>query len=139
MSSAQSTLDSGSSPTGWPETVSARLRELGPWQTLTWLFEERNRHPEEVALRGYIEIVRTVVVKDFLANPQGIRAVPKLSPEFLADFGRFNLSAQEGYLISLIDGRTNIEKLLKLSPFDPFTTMFNLARLQQQKAIVVPQ
>lgn len=139
MSSAQSTLDSGSSPAGWPETVSARLRELGPWQTLTWLFEERNRLPEEVALRGYIEIIRTVVVKDFLANPQGIRAVPKLSPEFLADFGRFNLSAQEGYLISLIDGRTNIEKLLKLSPFDPFTTMFNLARLQHQRAIVVPQ
>ena len=133
MSSAQSTLESGGSPAGWPETISARLSELGPWQTLSWLFEERNRHPEELSLRGYIEILRSVVVKDFLSNAQGIRAVPKLSPEFLAD------SAQEGYLISLIDGRTNIEKLLKLSPFDPFSTLFNLARLQQQKAIVVPQ
>lgn len=139
MSSAQSTLESGGSPAGWPETISARLSELGPWQTLAWLFEERNRHPEELSLRGYIEILRSVVVKDFLSNSQGIRAVPKLSPEFLADFGRFNLSAQEGYLISLIDGRTNIEKLLKLSPFDQFSTLFNLARLQQQKAIVVPE
>ena len=139
MTSAQSTLESGSSSAGWPETISARLGELGPWPTLAWLYEERNRHPDVIALRGYIEIIRTVVVKDFLANSQGIRAIPKLSPEFLADFGRFNLSAQEGYLISLIDGRTNIEKLLKLSPFDPFTTIFNLARLQQQKAIVVPQ
>ncbi len=139
MSSAQSTLEGGSSSGQWPETVAARLSELGPWQTLSWLIEERNRNPEEIALRGYVEIIRTVLVKDFLSNAQGVRAIPKLSAEFLADFGRFNLSAQEGYLISLIDGRTNIEKLLKLSPFDPFTTMFNLARLQQQKAIVVPQ
>jgi hypothetical protein len=139
MSSAQSTLESGSSSARWPETVSARLAEVGPWQTLAWLFEERTRQPNDVALRGYIEIIRSVVVKEFLSHPQGFRAIPKLSPEFLADFGRFNLSAQEGYLISLIDGRTNIEKLLKLSPFDPFATLFNLARLQQQKAIVVPQ
>ncbi|MGK2859670.1 MAG: hypothetical protein ACSLFQ_20930 [Thermoanaerobaculia bacterium] len=139
MSSAQSTMESGSPSPGWPEAVSARLSAVGPWQTLAWLIEERNRLPEEIALRGYIEIIRSVVVKDLLANPQGVRAIPRLSPEFLADFGRFNLSAKEGYLISLIDGRTNIEKLLKLSPFDPFTTMFNLARLQYQKAIVVPQ
>jgi len=139
MSSAQSTLASGGSSAGWPETVSARLRELGPWPTLTWLIEKRNEHPDDLALRGYVEILRSVVVKDFLSHPQGLRAVPKLSPEFLADFGSFNLSAKEGYLISLIDGRTNIEKLLKLSPFDPFSTLFNLARLQQQKAIVVPQ
>ncbi len=138
MSSVQSTLDSGSASTSWPEVIQARLKESGAWATLTWLFEERSRQPEDLALRGYVEILRALVVKDFVAHPDGIRAIPKLSPEFLADFGRFNLSAQEGYLISLIDGRTNIEKLLKLSPFDSFTTLFNLARLQNQKAIVVP-
>lgn len=139
MSSAQSTLESGGASAGWPEVISARLREAGPWDTLSWLIEQRNLHNEDLALRGYIEIVRSVIVKEFFAHPSGLRAIPKLSPEFLADFGRFNLSAKEGYLISLIDGRTNIEKLLKLSPFDPFTTMFNLARLQHEKAIVVPQ
>lgn len=139
MSSVQSTVENGRASSGWPETIQARLKESGTWATLNWLFEERNRQPDDVELKGYVEILRAVVVKDFVAHPQGLRAIPKLSPEFLADFGRFNLTAQEGYLISLIDGRTNIEKLLKLSPFDPFSTLFNLSRLQSQKAIVVPQ
>jgi len=47
-------------------------------------------------------------------------------------------SAQEGYLISLIDGRLALQKLLILSPFDPFTTLFNLAKLQHERAITVP-
>ncbi|MFA6955854.1 MAG: hypothetical protein WC538_08280 [Thermoanaerobaculia bacterium] len=139
MSSVQSSVENGSASPTWPEVIQARLKESGTWPTLSWLFEERNRQPEDIELRGYIEILRAVVVKDLVASPQGLRAIPKLSSEFLADFGRFNLSAQEGYLISLIDGRTNIEKILKLSPFDPFATLFNLARLLSQKAIVVPQ
>ena len=65
-------------------------------------------------------------------------AAPKLTPEFLADFDKFNLTAQEGYLISLIDGRITIDMLLKLSPFDNFTTLFNLAKLQQHRAITIP-
>ena len=132
-------VENGSASQRWPEAIQSRLKDDGTWGTLSWLLEERNRRPDDLELKGYVEILRAVVVKEFVAHPQGVRAVPKLSPEFLADFGRFNLSAQEGYLISLIDGRTNIEKLLKLSPFDPFSTLFNLARLQFQKAIVVPQ
>ncbi|MBI2213722.1 MAG: hypothetical protein HYU52_08755 [Acidobacteria bacterium] len=139
MSSVQSEVENGRASSGWPEAIQARLKEAGTWPTLNWLFDERTRQPGDIELKGYVEILRAVVVKEFLSHPQGMRAVPKLSPEFLADFGRFNLTAQEGYLISLIDGRTNIEKLLKLSPFDPFSTLFNLARLQSQKAIVVPQ
>ena len=65
--------------------------------------------------------------------------MPKLSAEFLTNFDRFNLTAQEGYLVSLIDGRLDLQKLLILSPFDPFTTMFILAKLQHERAITVPQ
>ena len=68
-----------------------------------------------------------------------MQAIPKLSAEFLTNFDRFNLSAQEGYLVSLIDGRMDISKLLILSPFDPFTTLFNLAKLEYERAISVPQ
>ena len=78
-------------------------------------------------------------VRQFLEQPKGMHSVPKLSAEFLTNFDRFNLSAQEGYLISLIDGRMDISKLLILSPFDPFTTLFNLAKLQHERAITIPQ
>jgi hypothetical protein len=65
--------------------------------------------------------------------------VPKLSADFMTNFDRYNLNAQEGYLVSLIDGRFDLQKLLILSPFDQFNTLFILAKLQQERAITVPQ
>ena len=43
------------------------------------------------------------------------------------------------YKDHLIDGRMDLQKLLILSPFDPFNTLFHLSKLQQERAIVVPQ
>jgi hypothetical protein len=80
-----------------------------------------------------------MIVRDLLHHPKGMQAMPKLTPEFLSNFDRFNLTAQEGYLMSLIDGRLDLQKLLILSPFDQFTTLFTLAKLQQERAITVPQ
>jgi len=62
-----------------------------------------------------------------------------LSAEFLTNFDRFNLNAQEGYLVSLIDGRMDLQKLQILSPFDPFNTMFIIAKLVYERAITIPQ
>ena len=101
--------------------------------------EARVAYPDDLSLRGYTEIVRNNIVRDLLANSKGMSAVPRLSAEFLTNFDRFNLTAQEGYLISLIDGRMDLQKLLVLSPFDPFTTLFNLAKLQHERAINIPQ
>lgn len=115
------------------------VKQYGIWHTYYKLMEARTAYPEDLALRGYVEIVRNTIVRDFLAHPKGMRAVPKLTAEFLTNFDRFNLSAQEGYLVSLIDGRFDLQKLLILSPFDQFSTFFNLAKLQQERAIIVPQ
>jgi len=109
------------------------------WHTYLKLVEARGAYPDDLSLRGYTEIVRNNIVRDLLSNPKGMGAVPKLSAEFLTNFDRFNLTAQEGYLISLIDGRMDLQKLLVLSPFDPFTTLFNLAKLQHERAITIPQ
>ncbi|HVR42471.1 MAG TPA: hypothetical protein VMS56_03410 [Thermoanaerobaculia bacterium] len=125
-------------PYDWARLVGHSLEQNGPWVTWEKLVEARRAYPDDMLLRGYAEIVRTTIVRDLLANPRGLQATPKLTPEFLSDFDRFNLTAQEGYLISLIDGRITIEMLLKLTPFDNFTTLFNLAKLQNQRAITVP-
>ena len=123
----------------WSRLVGDSLKQHGPWHTYAKLMEARNAYPDDLSLRGYVEIIRTMIVKQFLAHPKAMNAVPKLSAEFLTNFDRFNLSAQEGYLISLIDGRLSMQKLLILSPFDPFTTLFNLAKLLYERAITVPQ
>lgn len=136
MTEAQS-LDKGRGAGGWPEAVSARMKAEGPWAALAWLQQERKSNAGDLSLRGYVEILRAAIVKDFLGLATGLKTVPRLTPDFLNDFNKFNLTAQEGYLISQIDGRTNIEKLLKLSPFDPFTTLFSLARMHHLRAIEI--
>jgi len=123
----------------WARLVADSVKQYGIWHTYLKLMEARVAYPDDLSLRGYTEIVRNNIVRDLLANPKGMQAVPRLSAEFLTNFDRFNLTAQEGYLISLIDGRMDLQKLLVLSPFDPFTTLFNLAKLQHERAITIPQ
>jgi len=123
----------------WSRLVADSVKQHGVWHTYAKLNEARGAYPDDLSLRGYLEIVRNSIVREFLAHPKGLQAAPKLSAEFLTNFDRFNLSAQEGYLVSLIDGRMDLQKLLILSPFDPFNTLFNLAKLQHERAIVIPQ
>ncbi|MEO8032926.1 MAG: hypothetical protein ABI837_00720 [Acidobacteriota bacterium] len=122
----------------WSRLVGDSLKQNGVWHTYLKLIEARNAYPNDLGLRGYVEIVRNAIVREFVGHPKGMQAVPKLTAEFLTNFDRFNLTAQEGYLVSLIDGRLDLQKLLILSPFDPFTTLFNLAKLQHERAITVP-
>ena len=123
----------------WSRLIGDSLKNNGVWHTYAKLIEARNAYPGDLALRGYIEIVRNTIVRQLLEHPRGTQAVPKLSAQFLTNFDRFNLSAQEGYLVSLIDGRLDISKLVILSPFDQFTTLFILAKLENERAITIPQ
>lgn len=123
----------------WSRLVGDSLKQYGPWHTYAKLMEARNAYPNDLGLRGYVEIVRNMIVRDLLSHPKGLSAVPKLTAEFLTNFDRFNLNAQEGYLVSLIDGRLDLQKLQILSPFDPFTTMFIIAKLINERAITIPQ
>ena len=123
----------------WSRLIGDSLKNNGLWHTYAKLSEARNAYPNDLSLRGYIEIVRNTIVRQLLEHPRGMQAVPKLSAQFLTNFDRFNLSAQEGYLVSLIDGRLDISKLVILSPFDQFTTLFILAKLDHERAITIPQ
>lgn len=128
------------SPPGqdWSRRIAESLKQNGVWHTYGKLIEASRTYPGDLSLRGYVEIIRNNIVRDLLAHPRGMQAVPKLTAEFLSNFDRFNLTAQEGYLVSLIDGRMDVQKLMILSPFDQFTTIFILAKLQHERAITVP-
>lgn len=122
----------------WARLVGESIKQHGVWHTYSKLLEARRAYPDDLSLRGYVEILRNNIVHELLAHPKGVNAVPKLSADFLTNFDRFDLNAQEGYLVSLIDGRMDIQKLMILSPFDPFNTIFILAKLQHERAITVP-
>jgi hypothetical protein len=115
--------------------VAASLKHSGVWATYYNLRDRSQGLPEDLALYGYVEILRNVIIRDLLARPKGTSAVPCLAPEFLDDYAKFELNAQEGYLVSLINGQLSIQKLLKVTPFDPVTTLFALARLESVRAI----
>jgi hypothetical protein len=137
-----SSVRTPSAPTAvneWSRLVGDSLKQYGGWHTYEKLMEARAAYPNDLSLRGYVEIIRNMIVKDFLSHPKGMQMVPKLSAEFLTNFDRFNLSAQEGYLVSLIDGRLDLQKLVILSPFDQFATLFILTKLQHERAITIPQ
>ena len=116
--------------------VAASLKHSGLWPTFLNLLQTRRTHPGDLALRGYTELVRNLIVGELLSAGKGLAAIPKLTSQFTENYAGFKLTEQEGYLISLVEGSLSIEKLLRLSPTDHFTTLFNLARLAHLKAIV---
>jgi hypothetical protein len=121
----------------WSDVIRQSIEQKGLWETHDGLLLQVRANPSP-ELYGFLEVVRASIVRKFLEQSNELGAVPRISPLFLSDFDRFNLNVQEGFLISLIDGRSNIQNLLKLSPFDHFTTLFNLARLHHQQAITLP-
>jgi hypothetical protein len=137
MTSSLSTYPAATAP-DWGRLVADSFKQYGAWHTYLKLNEARTAYPEDLSLRGYVEIIRNAIVRELIANPRGMQAVPKLTAEFLTNFDRFDLNAQEGYLVSLIDGRLDLQKLSILSPFDPFMTLFILSKLQYERAIIVP-
>ena len=121
----------------WSRIVQQSIESRGLWETYDELQTHLARDPSPELL-GFVEVVRTTIVRRFLDRSGEMKAVPRISPQFLSDFDRFNLNVQEGFLMSLIDGRSSLQAVLKLSPFDNFTTLFNLAKLLHQQAITLP-
>lgn len=139
MSSSSVTPPAAADAAGPYDWVPELIKTEGAWAALNKLLDMRKNNDRDLKLRGICEIVKANVVREFVAQPKGLQAVPRLTADFLNNFDQFNLTAQEGYLVSLIDGRLDLQKLLILSPFDHFTTLFNLARLEHQRAITIPR
>jgi len=110
----------------WSRLVADSLTQNGAWYTYLKLTKRAApiRTTSRCAATPRSSAPRSSAT---FSHIEGHAGRPKLTAEFLSNFDRFNLTAQEGYLISLIDGRLDLQKLLILSPFDPFTTLFNLA------------
>lgn len=137
MTADELSSNSRRTATDWSRYVQQSIENRGLWETYEEIAAQAAKESSPL-LHGYVEILRTAIVRGFLEHSKELKAVPRMSPLFLSDFDRFNLNVQEGFLISLIDGRSTLQALLKLSPFDQFTTLFNLAKLHNQQAITLP-
>ena len=50
----------------WARLVGDSLKQNGVWHTHAKLIEARNAYPGDLSLRGYVEIIRNTIVRQFI-------------------------------------------------------------------------
>jgi len=106
-----------------------RLMREGHLEAALELFETLGRRDSKrLDVQGYLEMIRSKLLSRYRDRVGGMEAVPHVQmshPELL----KFNLPATTGFLLSLLDGRTNVDELISLSGLDTFDTLRMLSRL----------
>ena len=92
--------------------------------------------PGRDEVQGYIDMVRSRLLRRYRAKVGELGCVPRVvaKPEAIK---RYNLSADAGFLLSLLDGATSVEQLLSLSGMDAFQALRILCRLVDAGIAVV--
>lgn len=89
---------------------------LGRFQTAAEM------EPERIEIEGYIDMVRSRLVKGYRERVGDGRAIPKLLVD-LNEVTRYKLPADAGFLLSLMDGATRVDELVSLSGMDAFEAL----------------
>jgi hypothetical protein len=92
--------------------------------------------PARIELEGYVDLLRSRLVKTYREKIGGGGGVPKLlvPPDRIT---RYNLPAEAGFVLSLIDGRTSFEELLSVSGMGPFEALRIFASLVEARIVGV--
>jgi tetratricopeptide (TPR) repeat protein len=75
-----------------------------------------------IEIEGYIDMVRSRLLKAYRERVGGRQTVPRLLVD-LAEITRYNLHTDAGFLLSLLDGATNVEDLISLSGMNAFEAL----------------
>jgi tetratricopeptide (TPR) repeat protein len=78
--------------------------------------------PRRIEIEGYIDMVRSRLLKAYRERVGGGQTVPRLLVD-LAEVTRYNLHTDAGFLLSLLDGATSVEDLVSLSGMDAFDAL----------------
>jgi hypothetical protein len=84
--------------------------------------------PEKVELEGYVDLLRSRLVKSYRERIGDAGRVPKLLVP-LDQITGVNLPADAGFVLSMIDGRTSFGELLSVTSMGPFEALRILAGL----------
>ncbi|MCP3985794.1 MAG: hypothetical protein GY723_15525 [bacterium] len=105
------------------------------YQLLTATQGAGESEPETLAL---VELLRTHLVDDVLMQVGSPSAMPVIEMD-AEDLMKFNLPAGAGFLLSRIDGQTQVDDLVALSGMDPFETYHTLGRLLEAGIVGVAE
>ena len=93
--------------------------------------------PGRFELEGYVDLVRSRLVKSYREKIGDGRRVPRLLVPAGA-ITRFNLPSEAGFVLSLVDGRICFDELVSVSGLAPFEALRTLAGLVEARIVGVP-
>lgn len=84
-----------------------------------------DEEPDNPIYRAYLELSKTAIVKAFLKQVGAFTKVPVLKVG-LSKITDYDLTEEQGFILSLINGETTFEDIVYLSPVPPFLTFASL-------------
>jgi hypothetical protein len=84
--------------------------------------------PDRFEIEGYIDLVRSQLLKRYRDRLGELQAVPRLLVA-ASEVKSFNLAPDAGFMLSLVDGSTNFEQLVSLSGMAAFDAFRNLCAM----------
>lgn len=113
------------------------LFRKGEVQESLELFETlAGENPGRMEIQGYFELVRSHLYKFYqerIADPSRVLKVKIAAEEMM----RFNLPANAGFVLSMVDGRTSVNEILALSGMDPFDAVRVVGKLLEAGIVEV--
>ena len=121
-------IDAGESVRGLDNFATGRRENLAGFEGKLTLIEGDLNDPDALELHSYLELARSRLVRvyrDRVGSADGGPSLRISHDEIL----KFNLPAQAGFLLSLVDGATPTRSLLDLAGMDPFEGLRALSSL----------
>ncbi len=113
------------------------LFRKGEVQESLELFETlAGENPGRMEIQGYFELVRSHLYKFYqerIEDPSRVLKVKIAAEEMM----RFNLPANAGFVLSMVDGRTSVNEILALSGMDPFDAVRVVGKLLEAGIVEV--
>jgi tetratricopeptide (TPR) repeat protein len=94
-------------------------------------------NPADLQLHSYAHLVETVLLKQYLDAFKSMQSIPRINPQLLDKLTQLNLEGNEGYLLTQIDGNTNIRSLVYICGMKKFDTLRTLKKFQTEDIIVL--
>ena len=92
--------------------------------------------PERIELEGYVDLLRSRLVRSYRERIGDASRVPKLMKP-LDEITGLDLPADTGFVLSMIDGRTSYAELLSVTSMGPFEALRILAGLLEAGIVEV--
>jgi len=77
------------------------------------------RDPDRIELEGFVDGVRCHLLKQYRDQVGDLQAIPRVVADKHAVM-RFNLPADAGFLLSLVDGQTTVQEIVSIAGMDAF-------------------